>query len=274
MTRTAWVTGSAGGIGSAVCRRLRGDGYEVVGLDRVASAHADRSVVCDLGDSAATLRALAEAGDADATSVALVVHVAAEQPLACAGELTAEEWSRTLLVNVVALDLLVGVAREGLRAAGGAVVAVSSVHATATTHGIVGYATSKAALHGWVRAAAVDLGPDVRVNAVAPGAVDTAMLAAGFERWGEDAASRRGALEARTPLGRVGTPDDVADAVSWLAGPQSAFVTGSVLHRRRRRLERAGHRVVRTRWRARARRRGRRRGRGGGTRRASRPRWS
>lgn len=224
--RTAWVTGAAGGIGSAVCRRLRADGFHVVGLDRSASADADTSVECDLSDAESIAHA-AELATAAGT-VGAIVHVAAEQVLGAAGEPELDDWQRAFLVNVVSLDLLVGAAGAALRD-GGSVVAVSSVHASATTGGIVAYATTKAALHGWVRAAALDLGPGVRVNAVAPGAVDTAMLAEGFARWGSDAPARRGVLESRTALGRISDPSEIAAAVAFLVGPDSSFVTGTVL---------------------------------------------
>ena len=108
-------------------------------------------------------------------------------------------------------------------------VVVSSVHARATTGGLTAYATSKAALEGWVRSAALDLGPEIRVNAVAPGAIDTAKLSEGFARWGESAEERKAVLRERTALRRIGEPADVAAAVSFLIGDDARFITGSVL---------------------------------------------
>jgi NAD(P)-dependent dehydrogenase (short-subunit alcohol dehydrogenase family) len=109
-------------------------------------------------------------------------------------------------------------------------VVISSVHARATTTGINAYATTKAALEGWVRSAALDLGPDIRVNAVAPGAIDTAKLREGFARWGEASAEeRKEVLRQRTALRRIGHPRDVAGAVSFLVSDEASFITGSVL---------------------------------------------
>ena len=96
----------------------------------------------------------------------------------------------------------------------------------ATTPGIAAYSTTKAALEGWVRAAALDLAPRIRVNAVVPGAIDTPKLREGFARWGSEAAERLAVLEERTPLSRVGTAQEVASLVSFLTSEQSRFTTG------------------------------------------------
>jgi len=221
----AVITGAAGGIGVALCARLRADGYRVIGLDRVASAGADESVIVDLSDPASLGVVAAEI--ATRHRVAILVHSAAVQPLGGAGDTSAADWAIALAVNVIAIDVLVGALRASLESTRGAVTVISSVHGRATTPGIAAYATSKAALEGWVRAAALDLAPGIRVNAVAPGAIDTAKLHEGFARWGEQgAAERLRVLEERTPLHRVGSPEDVADVVSFLSGPQSTFITG------------------------------------------------
>jgi NAD(P)-dependent dehydrogenase (short-subunit alcohol dehydrogenase family) len=75
----------------------------------------------------------------------------------------------------------------------------------------------------------MDLGPDIRVNAVCPGAIDTAKLREGFARWGESAEERKEVLRQRTALRRIGEPSDVAGAVSFLIGADARFITGSVL---------------------------------------------
>ena len=226
--RAAIVTGAAGGIGAAACGALRAAGLAVIGIDRLPSPAADVTIELDLADGdalSAAVRALT-----DEYAIAGVVHCAAVQPLGGVGEVSAESWTRALLVNVLAVELVVAACRESLAATRGSVVVVSSVHGRATTPGIVAYATTKAALEGWVRAAALDLAPLVRVNAVVPGAIDTAKLAEGFERWGpEAAAARRQVLEERTALGRIGRPEEVASAATFLLSDNASFVTGSTL---------------------------------------------
>ncbi|MGE2689164.1 SDR family NAD(P)-dependent oxidoreductase [Mycolicibacterium pulveris] len=228
MTRAVIITGAAGGIGTALCERMRVDGYIVIGVDLNAAPAADAHFQVDLRKS----EQLRDLGRKLAENYRLkaVVHNAAVQPVAEVGVTTFPEWSDALRVNVVAIDALVSGTRESLASNAGSIVAISSVHGRATTTGIAAYATTKAALEGWVRAAALDLGPDIRVNAVAPGAIDTAKLREGFARWDtESAAERKAILCERTALRRVGEPSDVAGAVSFLIGDDARFVTGTVL---------------------------------------------
>jgi len=232
MTGHVLVTGSSGGIGAAVCRRFAVAGYAVTGVD-LAPAPADAAwthVTCDLsvpGAVGAAGRAATERMPVDA-----VVHTAAVQVLGSAGRISSEDWSRSLQVNLLAVDELVGACEESLRSRRGSVVAIGSVHAFATTRHMAAYATTKAALGGWVRAAALDLAPDVRVNGIAPGAVRTPMLEAGFARRpGEGSVedSLR-ALADKTPLQTVTGPDAIAAMVMSLCDPEvSGYVTGSMV---------------------------------------------
>ena len=228
MTDTVVITGAAGGIGHALCERFRADGHYVVGIDRREASSADEWLAVDLTDLASLSGALEELRARH--SVTRIVHNAAIQPLAGAGETNPQDFLETMTVNVLAADCLVSALAEDLRSNHGSVVVVSSVHAKSTTQGIAAYASSKAALEGWVRAAALDLSPLVRVNAVRPGAIDTPKLHEGFARWGENAANQRlGVLRTRTPLGRVGTPQEVSAAAAFLSGPESSFITGATL---------------------------------------------
>jgi len=227
VTRAVVITGAAGGIGAALCERMRDDGYLAIGIDRDHASSADTCIQIDLRNS----QQLVDLGRELANSYELkaVVHNAAVQPVASAGETSLDEWMDTLRINVVAVDALISGSRESLVANDGSVVVISSVHGRATSGGVTAYATTKAALEGWVRSAAMDLGPGIRVNAVAPGAIDTAKLREGFARWGESAEARKAVLRERTALRRIGEPSDVAGAVSFLIGDDARFVTGAVL---------------------------------------------
>jgi 2-keto-3-deoxy-L-fuconate dehydrogenase len=227
VTRAVIVTGAAGGIGAALCERMRKDGYIAIGIDRNVAPSADIYLQVDLGKS----EQLVDVGRELARDYQLkaVVHNGAVQPIGGAGTTPWEEWANALRVNVIAVDALISGARENLAANDGSVVVISSVHGRATTGGITAYATTKAALEGWVRSAAMDLAPDIRVNAVAPGAIDTAKLREGFARWGESAEERKAILRQRTALHRIGEPSEVAGAVAFLIGDDARFITGSVL---------------------------------------------
>lgn len=227
MTRAVIVTGAAGGIGAALCERMRKDGYIAIGIDRHVAAAADTYLQVDLSES----EQLVDLGRQLSQDYQLkaVVHNGAVQPIAGAGETPFDEWNNALRVNVLAVDALLSGTRENLAANDGSVVAISSVHGRATSGGITAYATTKAALEGWVRSAAMDLGPNIRVNAIAPGAIDTAKLREGFARWGETAEERKEVLRQRTALRRIGEPSDVAGAVSFLIGDDARFITGTVL---------------------------------------------
>lgn len=142
---------------------------------------------------------------------------------------TVREWDAVMAVNLRAPFLAVSICAAGLARTGGAVVNITSVHAAATSAGVAPYAASKGALAAFTRAAAVELASlGVRVNAVAPGAVDTPALRDGFGR--HVAADPEETLRQRTPLGRIGQPSEVAAAVGFLLDSnRSNFITGETL---------------------------------------------
>ena len=222
------VTGAAGGIGLALCERMNSDGYLTIGVDRRPSPGAAIQVELDLRET----DAVRDFGVQIATehSIKAVIHNAAVQPLAGVGETSTRDWISTFRVNVVAVDALVAGMRGKLAAADGSIVVIGSVHGRATTGGMTAYVTAKAALEGWVRSAALELGPSIRVNAIAPGAIDTAKLEEGFSRWGlVGSEERKAILRQRTALGRIGKASEVASAASFLIGDDSRFITGITL---------------------------------------------
>jgi NAD(P)-dependent dehydrogenase (short-subunit alcohol dehydrogenase family) len=135
------------------------------------------------------------------------------------GALTAAEWRRVLDVNLIAPWLLCTAAEPALRAASGCVVNVTSHAGVRPKGSSVAYAASKAALNHVTKLLAAALGPDIRVNAVAPGLVDTPLTA--------DWAAARELWRTRSPMRRAAQPDDVADLIAWLV--RSTYVTGEVI---------------------------------------------
>lgn len=233
--RTALVTGGGSGIGLACARRLTAEGATVTicGRDeqrlRTATAAEGgpaRWVVADVTDEAAVAAAVTAASSATGTLDVVVANAGATEALGPLALTEVDAFERDLRLNVTGTFLTIKQAAPALaRAGGGAVVAVSSI-AGLLTHRLMGaYSTSKAALEMLVRNAADELGPwGIRVNALRPGLVPT-------DASGPLATSEatRADYLAQMPLGRLGTVDDVAGAVAFLAGPDATWITGQCL---------------------------------------------
>jgi NAD(P)-dependent dehydrogenase (short-subunit alcohol dehydrogenase family) len=149
-------------------------------------------------------------------------------------ETTPEEWDSVMAVNVRSVYLAVRYMHPFMQGHDGAIVIVSSVHALATSANIAAYAASKGALAALTRALAIELSPDrLRVNAILPGAVDTPMLREGLGRGhvkGEKMADLMEQLGAKHLIGRVGRPEEIAEAILFLADSDySSFITGQAL---------------------------------------------
>jgi NAD(P)-dependent dehydrogenase (short-subunit alcohol dehydrogenase family) len=229
VTRVAVVTGAAGGVGRATVELFHRHDWMVVAIDRWTApdiAGADRFVRADVGgeDTNAISAALRDLQHVDA-----LVNNAAVRLTGSVAATTPDDWDTVMASNVRGAYVMTRLLHPLMRGRDAAIVNVGSVHAIATTRGSAAYAASKGALVALTRATALDLAPDsMRVNAVLPGAIDTAMLREGMAGVEVDTGIR--SLSDRTPLGRIGRPDEIAQAILFLADHErSSFITGQTL---------------------------------------------
>jgi len=236
-TRIAYVTGASSGIGRGAAVRLAADGARVVLLgrdrDRLAEAAAEcgpDAVVAafDVTDAAAVDAALpdllARTGPPD-----VVVHAAGQTVVGSLDQLTAAQWHRQLDVNLTSIHTLNRHLWPAMVPRGGAIVLVASTASFAAFPQDAAYVASKGAVLALSKAMALDgAAVGIRVNAVCPGFILTPNLQGYFDAQDDPGAAAAGAAAA-APVGRMGTPADVAGAVAYLASPDAAFVTGASL---------------------------------------------
>ncbi len=224
--RGALVTGGGGGIGSAVAARLLEAGARVASLDLPGAPvpAGAAGIPCDLGSGEGVRGAVAAAEAALDGRIHAVVHCAGITRDGLLWKLADEDWDAVLRVNLGSAFHLLKACTPALRRAGaGSVVLVSSINGERGKFGQSNYAASKAGLNALARTAARELGRfRIRVNAVAPGFVETAMTR-------DLPPEVRKRAEDETVLGRVAGPGEIADAILFLASDLSRHVTGQVL---------------------------------------------
>ncbi len=227
--RRAVVTGGGSGIGRATCRRMAQEGARVAVLDvdgdaaaAVANELGGVSFGVDVGDPEA-VRAAVDASASALGGLDIIYNNAGTASFDSLHKLDPAEWDRVLRVNLTGVWAGIRAAVPHLHAAGGgSIVSTASISGTRPAAGEGPYAASKAAVAALTASAALEYGPEIRVNAVSPGMIRTAMTAPWFE-FMPDQWQR---FERDTPMGRVGEPDDVADVVVFLCSDLARFVTG------------------------------------------------
>jgi NAD(P)-dependent dehydrogenase (short-subunit alcohol dehydrogenase family) len=228
--KVAVVTGGAKGIGAACTARLAGEGAVVYVAD--VDEEAGRRIVeetdgavhfhrCD-ASSAADWAALSSIVLGAHGRVDVLVSNAFASVNGAPHELSESDWDLTVDVTLKATYLGVKTFIEPLRAARGAVVAISSVHALRSQPGYTAYAAAKGGLSALIRQLAVEYAPDVRCNSIAPGPILTTHWASTSE---EDIAYEGDG----TLIGRIGRPEEVAAALAFLASDEASYITGAEL---------------------------------------------
>ncbi|MEQ1551268.1 3-oxoacyl-[acyl-carrier-protein] reductase [Sphingorhabdus sp.] len=230
---TALVTGASGGIGSAICHALAGQGARLaVSGSNVEKLEAFRAslggdhvaVPCNLGDKN-SVEALVPAALEKLGQIDILVNNAGVTRDNLAMRMKDEEWEEVIKINLeAAFRLMRAATKPMMKARFGRIITITSVVGATGNPGQINYAASKAGLVGMSKALAAELASrNVTVNCVAPGFIRTAMTDVLPD-------AQKDALNARIPMGRMGEGSDIGAAVAYLASKDAGYVTGQTLH--------------------------------------------
>ncbi|MBE7170477.1 MAG: SDR family oxidoreductase [Williamsia sp.] len=223
------VTGGASGIGKAICLRLASEGGSIAVIDiNEAGQQTCNEILSQKGEAIFLKADIAESRSVQYVvqqaiakwgKIDVLVNNAAIMTFKPITELSEEEWDKVMAVNMKAVFMLCKYSLPYIN--GGAIVNISSVHYHETTANVIPYASSKGAMEAFTRGMSIEYpGDKVRVNCVAPGAVDTPML------WSNP--NVKAGVEKIT--GKIGKPEDIAAAVCFIASGEAAYINGSSLH--------------------------------------------
>ena len=232
--KTALITGATGGIGSAIARALHSQGAEVIlsgtrqgALNELAHELSDRahSIAADLSDKSSIDALIKQISDISNDGVDIVINNAGIVRDNLLVRMKDEEWNQVLDINLFAgYKLTQGLMRGMMKRRWGRIIGISSVVGTTGNPGQANYAAAKAGMIGFSKALAQEVATrGITVNVIAPGMIQTAMT----DDLNEDQSAR---LLSTIPLGRLGSPEEIAASVIYLASDEAAYVTGMTLH--------------------------------------------
>jgi len=232
--KTALITGATGGIGSAIARALHSQGAEVIlsgtrqgSLDELAHGLSDRAhpIAADLSDKSSIDSLIKQISDISTDGVDIVINNAGIVRDNLLVRMKDEEWNQVLDINLFAgYKLTQGLMRGMMKRRWGRIIGISSVVGTTGNPGQANYAAAKAGMIGFSKALAQEVATrGITVNVIAPGMIQTAMT----DDLNEDQSAR---LLSTIPLGRLGSPEEIAASVIYLASDEAAYVTGVTLH--------------------------------------------
>ena len=232
--KTALITGATGGIGSAIARALHSQGAEVIlsgtrqgSLNELAHELSDRAhpIAADLSDKSSIDSLIKQISDISTDGVDIVINNAGIVRDNLLVRMKDEEWNQVLDINLFAgYKLTQGLMRGMMKRRWGRIIGISSVVGTTGNPGQANYAAAKAGMIGFSKALAQEVATrGITVNVIAPGMIQTAMT----DDLNEDQSAR---LLSTVPLGRLGSPEEIAASVIYLASDEAAYVTGVTLH--------------------------------------------
>lgn len=231
------ITGSSGGIGTTLCELYARNDFHVVAVDFCEPSIRNdlvRFIKADIKDPRTPEKIMFSIKKIE-NKLDILINNAAYQLCKSIENTSIQEWNDVFATNITAPFLLIKEALPLLKETRGNIVNIVSVHSFASSDDIAAYAASKGALTALTRNAALEFAQyGVRVNAVAPGAVDTPMLREGLLRWADKSSTIDTLLNdigKKHPLGRICTPAEVSDVVYFLSdNTRASFITGSVLN--------------------------------------------
>jgi NAD(P)-dependent dehydrogenase (short-subunit alcohol dehydrogenase family) len=222
------ITGASGGMGAATVSLFKSRGYKVIGTDRVKSDNCDFFISGDVADENLWLQ-ITKLIETEQLKVNSLINIAGRNYFDLITAAKKSEWLNMFEVNVVAMVMAIKHLSPYLKAnSPSTVVNMSSISAQIGTTGYAAYVSTKGAVDSLTKALALELAPQIRVNAVAPGWIETPFTVAGLNL-SEDPVAYRKQAEQMHALNRVGTPDEIAKVIYFLATEESSFMTGSIV---------------------------------------------